>query len=62
MKTYNIKIKNLQSNEVRTKTMELSEELITSLDYKKANNIIENNYQVIGIYEVRDKTNIRPSA
>ena len=55
MKTYNIQIKNLKSNEVRTKTMQLSEELITSLDYKKANNIIENNYQVIGIYEVVNK-------
>ena len=36
MKSYDITIKNLESNEVRTKTMELSEELLLSLDYKKA--------------------------
>ena len=55
MKSYNITIKNLESNEVRTKTMELSEELLQSLDYKKTNNIIEKHYQVISIYEVVNK-------
>jgi hypothetical protein len=55
MKSYNITIKNLESNEIRTKTMELSEELLLSLDYKKANKIIEKHYQVIGIYEVVNK-------
>jgi len=55
MRTYNVQIKNLESNEVRTKTMELSEELLLSLDYKKANKIIEKHYQVISIYEVVNK-------